>query len=150
MNTEKVQKWLGLYFLIGSAVIGAYTLVFAETFLLPISRGDSIDVFQIITPVFIAQVTIIFQWYGRGQTPDVSQNIIPSWVVIYPPILSIFVFCLGVIALIIGQNDGGKSWAPSPEQFKMNVTFCVTLLNASTIFVVARYFPQENKVQKES
>jgi hypothetical protein len=62
---------------------------------------------------------------------------IPSFVIRWPPILVTFGFILTVALMAIG---GKSSLSPDQEQFKKILTFFVSLLNATTVLVVARIF----------
>jgi hypothetical protein len=132
---------LGKYFLFITSTLGGYILLCAETPLLPISRSQSNCILEIIVPTLLAQVTLVFQWFGRGSrhSEDPEANI-PQWVIVGPPIAVIVLIALGILGLIIGNLGEGKAWAPSPAAFQAIVALSVSLLNASTIFVMAALF----------
>jgi hypothetical protein len=139
MTARDVRNWLGLYFLVITGILGAYLLLFRESPLLPLSRAEAVDSFEILVPVLLAQVTMIFRWFSGHQFNEASISI-PRWVVVAPPIMVSSILIVAVATLIFGNLGEGKRWAPSPDAFKGIVTFCVSILNASTVFIVSRYF----------
>jgi hypothetical protein len=142
MNSKDVRNWLGIYFLLITGVFGAYLLLFRESPLLPLSRAEAVDAFEILIPVLLAQLTMIFRWFS-GQERDLTAAIsIPRWVVVGPPIMVGSILILATITLVLGNLGDGKRWAPSPDGFKGIVTFCVSILNASTVFIVSKYFSE--------
>jgi hypothetical protein len=145
MKMEDARRWLGIYFLLFTAILGAYMLIFSETPLLPISKSEAQDAFQIVVPVFLGQVTIIFQWItaNLGNDKDATINV-PSWVIRMPPIIAVCIVGAACMALVLANlnTNGSTHWRMSPEIFKNAVTFAVSILNASTIFLVAKIFPQ--------
>jgi hypothetical protein len=48
MTRSEAQRWLALYFLLYTGFVGGYVLIFGESWLLPISKADANDSFQII------------------------------------------------------------------------------------------------------
>jgi hypothetical protein len=141
MRQSEVRNWLGKYFLIITAALGGYIILFAETPLLPISRSQGTCILEIIAPTLLAQVTLTFQWFGGASrhSGDMEANI-PKWVTIGPPIAVISLIACGILTLVIGNVGEGKSWAPSPAAFQAIITLCVSLLNGSTVFIMASLF----------
>jgi hypothetical protein len=141
MTAKDTRNWLGKYFLLTTSVLGGYVLLCGETPLLPIRRAEALDCFQIVVPVLVGQLTIIFRWFAVGdKIQDDAPVDMPDWVVKGPPLIVIALISAAAIALVAGNVGKGSSWAPSPESFKGMVTFAVSLLNATTIFILARYF----------
>lgn len=140
MKTIDVRNWLGVYFLLTTVSLGVYILLFGDTRLLPINKNDSADAFQIIIPVFVAQLTTVFSWFTN--VADVSKDAtvsIPTWIVKTPPLLVVGVIVVTIISMIASGNNGSISWVDA-SKFKTIVTFCVTILNATTVLVVAKVF----------
>ena len=142
MKLTDVRNWLGLYFLLTTVFLGAYILLFAETRLLPISKKDSLDGFQIIIPVFVAQLTTAFTWFGDGATSNDTEDVVglPPWVVKVPPLLVVSMIVLTIGAMIVSENRAGAEEWVDASTFKAMVTFCVTVLNATTVLIVIRVF----------
>lgn len=141
MKTKDVRNWLGIYFLLITGILGAYLLLFGETILLPIAKQEAMDVFQIVIPVFIGQLTIIFRWFAGFTKVDDDEVIdIPAWVVKGPPLLVIGILFVAVVSMVVGNLYSSEQWTTSPGQLKVIVTFCVSILNATTIFIVGGYF----------
>ena len=134
-DVDKIRNWLGIYFLGTTAVLGAYILLFQQTRLLPISASDASSAFKIIIPTLIAQLTVAFRWISSPPRDGGTQVNIPRWAVIGPPITVDAILVFSVLFLIV---DGGKS--DGGEIFKNVVTFCVSLLSASTVFIVSAVF----------
>ena len=141
MTYDTARRWIGLYFLIFCGFLGGYILIFSESFLLPISNSDAADAFKIVIPVLVGQITIVFQWLSTVGKSDRRQCPVPAWAIKTPPILSVLLVLICVIILIYGNLDGSTSIGVSPEGFKSILTFAVSILNASTVFLVARIFP---------
>jgi hypothetical protein len=143
MRAGEVRDWLGKYFLLTTVIIGGYILLFAGryTALLRIDRETGMDCFQIIIPTLIGQLTIIFRFFGTSDRVDDNQIVpIPSWVVKWPPMLLVGLLIVTVITMALGGTGEGQPWSPLQDQFKLIVTFYVSILNATTIFVVSRFF----------
>ncbi len=140
MKAKDVRNWLGIYFLLVTGVFGAYLLLFRESPLLPISKAEAVDSFEILIPVLLAQVTMIFRWFSSEERPEDSVLSLPRWVVTAPPIMVVVILLISLLTLIFGNLGNGRRWAPSPDAFKGIVTFCVSILNASTVFIVSMYF----------
>lgn len=143
MTNSTARRWLGLYFLISSAVLGVFLLLFSGSSLLPLTPADGTASFQILIPVLVGQLTIIFQWLSGSGTDDLdadAQCAIPGWAIRLPPILAMLVVVAAAGALA-AANQPESSLKTSPETFKAAVTFAVTIINATTVFLVGRLFP---------
>jgi hypothetical protein len=143
MTDVDIRNWPGKYFLGITLVIGGYILLFAETKALPgLSRDQAWKVFQIIVPVLVGQLTIIFRWFGNGQRAQPAEakvTGIPEWVVKGPPLLTSGFLVLMVALMVVGNNRENP-WGPAADSVSALVTFVVTVLNATTLFVVAGFF----------
>jgi hypothetical protein len=136
MSIGEVRNWLGAFFLGTTAALGAYIILFQGTRALPIPSKDATSAFQIIIPTFIAQLTIAFRWIANPPSgPEVDMTL-PRWAVMGPPI-AVGLILAATLVLLIG--DGGRS-LDGGSIFKNSVTFCVSLLSASTAFIVSRVF----------
>lgn len=144
MKISEIRNWLGLYFLIITGILGAYILLCSETPLLPISKAEATSSFEIIIPVLVAQITAIFKWYSVERKVEDVVVEIPTWVIKGPPIMVTIILLLSITNLVVGNLGEGKTWAISPDSFKGVITFCVTLLNATSIFIIMRFFKAEN------
>jgi hypothetical protein len=143
MTAGEIRDWLGKYFLLATVFVGGYILLFAGryTALLRIDAQTGTDCFQIIIPTLVGQLTIIFRFFGTARTiKDDTIVDIPSWVVKWPPLLLLGLLVITIVVMSLGNVDPGQPWSPMQDQFKMIVTFYVTVLNATTIFVVSRFF----------
>ena len=141
MKPSEIRNWLGMYFLFTTVLLGAYILIFAETTLLPINKKDSSAAFQIIIPVFVAQLTAVFTWFTHSPGgEDDSPTNIPPWMVKAPPLLVVAVIAITVIAMIVSERQSaGVGWIDA-STFKAVVTFCVTLMNATSVLIIVRFF----------
>jgi hypothetical protein len=139
MKPSEIRNWLGAYFLFTTVVLGAYILIFGQTLLLPMSKRDCVDAFQIIIPVLVAQVTAVFTWFTRNaKKDDDAPTNIPSWMVKGPPVLVIGIIMLTISAMVVSERDNG-GWVDA-STFKAIVTFAVTILNATSVLIVVRFF----------
>jgi hypothetical protein len=145
MRTSDIRNWLGLFFLITTGAFGTYVILFGETRLLPIERQAALDTFEIIVPALVGQLTLIFKWYSQDTLPEDDHLVnLPVWVVKGPPIMVASILSISIVWLILsshGEKPGG--WLDAAS-FKGIVTFAVTLMNATTFFVLFRYFETAN------
>lgn len=132
---DKTRRWLGIYFLGTTAILGIYIILFKQTRMLPIPADDASSAFQIIIPTLVAQITVAYKWIASPPHQGAVQPSIPQWAVVTPPVLVNIILVATIVFLIIdgGNSDGGGI-------FKNVVTFCVSILSASTIFVVSAVF----------
>ncbi|HUE78881.1 MAG TPA: hypothetical protein VMN38_04550 [Sphingomicrobium sp.] len=136
MPVSKIRDILGIFYLGTTGVLGAYIILFQETMLLPIAAKDATSAFQIIIPTFVAQLTLIFRWIADPPTNHDAATSFPSWAILGPPFLVLLI--LGAtIALLI--TDAGSQMAGG-QIFKNSVTFCVSLLGATSVIIIARVF----------
>jgi hypothetical protein len=143
MKAGEIRDWLGKYFLLTTVILGGYILLFAGryTVLLRIDWQTGVDCFQIIIPTLIGQLTIIFRFFATNQAiKDDTDVPIPSWVVKWPPLLLLALIIVTIVVMGVGNTGNGQPWSPLQSQFKLIVTFYVSVLNATTIFVVSRFF----------
>jgi len=140
MKANAVRNWLTAYFLTLTVILGAYVLLLSQTMLLPISKQEGTDAIEIIIPVLIGQLTIMFQWFAAPPPAKDTTVPIAPWLVKAPPILVTIILVLAIVMLVVGNLGEGSAWAPSPGVFKAVVTFSVTILNATTFLIIARYF----------
>jgi hypothetical protein len=141
MTSKDVRNWLGIYFLLVTGIFGAYLLLFRESPLLPISKAEATDAFEILVPLLLAQLTMIFRWFsGEESANETELSKVPRWVVVGPPIMVSGILIVSLATLIIGNVGNGHRWTPGPDAFKGIVTLCVSILNASSVFIVSKYF----------
>jgi hypothetical protein len=144
MSITSARRWLGWYFLIITAVSGAYILLLGETPYLPITREDASDTSLILLPVLLGQIAAICHFSLRPTQS--SRKVIPTWMVKGPPIIAFSILLITIVTAIIGNSGDGYNFAPSPQTFKIMVGFAVSVLNASTVFLIGKLFPSESKV----
>jgi len=134
-NADQIRNWLGIFFLGTTAVLGTYIILFQQTSLLPISSEDATSSFKIIIPTFIAQLTIVFKWIANPPKNSMAEIRMPKWAVMGPPIIVVGILIVTLAYIIVdqGRSNGG-------EIFKNVVTFCVSLLSATSIFIVTAVF----------
>jgi len=142
MRASEVRNWLGKYFLLMTGGLAAYLLLLSDTRLLPIGPKAGVDAFQIVIPVFIGQLTVMFRWYGAADSVQSDARVhLPDWVVKWPPLLVLALVLLAAALSLTGSvGSGTADVLVTPEKFKTILTACVALLNATTIFIVMKYF----------
>jgi hypothetical protein len=145
MKAIDVRNWLGIYFLSATLAIGGYILLFGGGPLLPFKREDTTAAFQIIVPVLIGQLSIIVRWFTTEKPPDPDSTVnIPGWLVKGPALGVLALLCLAIILKALStysiQHGGQEFVNLVGEDFKVLVTFCVSVLNATTIYVVGALF----------
>lgn len=145
MTLNDARKWLALYFLITTVSTAGIILLFGGGDLVPLEESDVTNSFEIVVPVLLGQVTVIFQWLARQDIAE-AENVscpLPPWAIRTPPLLAIGVMVLAVVMLFL-SNRPETTWIRfGPERFQATLTFVVALLNASTILLVSRLFPSE-------
>src|SRR5438046_2050049 len=119
MRSREVRNWLGIYFLLITGCLGGYILLFSETQLLPMPRSEATAAFQIIVPVLIGQLAIIFRWYASPYLPAGESTVsVPPWVVKGPPALVVFLMLAAIIQMAVGNFWGSRSWTLAPSAFR--------------------------------
>ncbi|MFL5354071.1 hypothetical protein [Archangium sp.] len=143
MKLAEAQKWLGLYFLMTTGITGAVILLFGGGTIVPMEEKDVSNSFQIIIPVLLGQLTVIFQWLARQEAvaSNDAECPVPAWAIRTPPVLGATIMCAAVVLLFV-SNRPGMTWIRfGPNRFQTTLTFVTGLLNASTILLVTRLFP---------
>ena len=151
MKAIDVRNWLGIYFLSATLAIGGYILLFGGGPLLPFKRDDTTAAFQIMVPVLIGQLSIIVRWFTTEIPPDPDATVsIPNWLVKGPALGALGLLCAAVLLKALSTNSmqhGGQEFVNLlGEDFKVLVTFCVSVLNATTIYVVGALFSTSKKI----
>lgn len=138
MSAKEIRGWLGVYVLVMTAVLGAYLLLAGGSRLLPYEDGEVTSAFQIVIPFLLTQIVVVYKFYTTEHTKNRSIPGMPPFLVKAPLLLVTAI--LVVTLTIIGAGGHEAEWTPTADQFKGLVTFAVALLNASSVFVFARYF----------
>ncbi len=138
MTASQVRNWLGLYVLFLTVFLGGYSFL-APDYMLPLESSDRTASFEIILPVLIAQISVVYRFFTDADAARRSSlKDVPTWVVKAPPILVSLLLAVELVLFAVAGIRRGKP--PSPETFKGLLTFCVALLNATTVLVITRYF----------
>lgn len=153
MTAAQMRDWLGKYFLLTTVILGGYIILFSgrNTPLLRVDSQTGMDCFQIIIPTLVAQLTVIFRFFAGVPKMDDSTIPIPPWVVKWPPLLCLALIVATIVVMAFG-NLGQNGQPSSPDQgiFKLVVTFYVTVLNATTVFIVMKLFETANQKAQQS
>jgi hypothetical protein len=144
MTVSTARNWLGIFFLGTTACLGAYILLFQQTKLLPIATKDATSSFQIIIPTLVAQLTLAFKWIADPPSNRDEELTLPMWAVAGPPAAVVLIMLCTIILIAV---DGGNS-LEGGALFKNAVTFCVTLLSATTIIIMARVFARPGRTDR--
>ena len=141
MKQRELRNWLGIYFLVVTIFFGGLVLFFPNSVILPIGADVCKEIFEIIMPVLIGQLSMIFSWFGGNARRNGEREIdLPAWVVKGPPLLVAGLLLTSLIEMSVANAVGSRQWTISPDQFKAIVIFCVTVLNATTGFIVVGSF----------
>jgi hypothetical protein len=143
MSLTSVRNWLGVFFLGTTAALGAYIIIFQETRALPIASRDATSAFQIIIPTLVAQLTLAFRWIANPPTNMDDSIELPKWAVVGPPAAVLLIMVVTVILIVV---DAGNS-LQGGTIFKNAVTFCVTLLGSTTVFLMTRVFSNTERAR---
>ncbi len=150
MTATEVRNWIGKYFLYVLGGIGGYIFIFAGSVLLPIQREEALAAAETIVPVFLGQLTIMYNWFFSQNAKDEVRDIrVPEWLIKGPPVMGLVLIILTLLAMILG-NSNEENWAPHPETFRRVVVFVVSLLNVTTIIVIGRYFGNSKQTTKQN
>jgi hypothetical protein len=139
MTASTVRNWLGLYVLILTFGVGLYFFV-VPSMLVPLELSDKVASAEILVPFLVGQVATVFRFFGADRRPKQWRLSIPTWVVKAPPALVTVILGIQFILMGIGGVTQREELIPHPEAFKASLTFCVALLNASTVYVITLYF----------
>jgi hypothetical protein len=146
MKAKHVRNILGPFFLIITAMVGVYVLLFKGGPLLPIESADAVSSLEIIVPVFVGQLAIIVQNYGKMSD---NKNIpVASWVIVMPPAIVILML-VSVIGYIVWSNNHSQPLDNVGETFRAVVTLAVSLLNATTIIVISKFLSNDRRQAEE-
>ncbi|WP_407156319.1 hypothetical protein [Bradyrhizobium sp. STM 3557] len=150
LRANEIRSWLGAYVLFLAAFLGGY-LIIAPDSVLPLENNDRTACFEIMLPFLLGQIAAVYRFYTdpRADERDVG-SALPTWAVKSPLIIVTI-----LIAIQLGQFAFAgitRGVPPAPETFKGLVTFCVALLNASTVLIIVRYFdtPQQKRGTRPS
>lgn len=69
MKARDVRNWIGKYVLILLGVLGGYCFL-APTYLLPLETSDRVAAFEIILPLLIAQLSVIYRFFTDDSEPQ--------------------------------------------------------------------------------
>jgi hypothetical protein len=138
MSASEVRAWLGTYVLVLTSLVGGY-LYMAPAWMLPLEDSDRTASIQIIVPFLLAQLTVVFRYYADAAHEVNPRRIaIPTFFVKGPPILLSTLLVVEFTLMAVGGVTGKN--VPDPGNFKGFLTFAVGLLNASSVFVITKYF----------
>lgn len=144
MKKSVLGKWLFIYYFCISSVFGFFLIVFGKTLL---KIDDPAGVFSILVPTLISQVAIIMKWFvDKANEKDTKADYvvrIPTFMVKVPLIVVTFILLLGTVLKVIGFHLDAD-WTPSDQQYKWMVTFCMSLLNATSIYLVSVFFNRKD------
>jgi hypothetical protein len=136
MSPSSIRTWIGLYLLVLTGAVAGVLLLAGN--LMPLEPGDITASFEIMIPFLLGQIAVTFRFYVNPH-PRPVRVAIPSWVVKGPPII-VSILLVGSFTLMIVGGLQQSRVVPSAEKFKALLTFCVALLNASTVYVITKYF----------
>jgi hypothetical protein len=139
MKAEQVRRWLGSYVTTFVAILAMYILLAGDTWLLPLEPSDKIAAFEIVIPFLLAQVTMVFSYYGTNSPPDVGSVNLPPFLVKGPLLLATACLVVTMIFMAIGGYSSAAG-TPSAQTFNGVLTFFVAFLSASSVFIIRRVF----------
>jgi hypothetical protein len=150
MKAQDIRRWLGSYILVLTAFLGSYLLLAGGTSLLPLSPDGVTSSFEIVIPFLLGQVVIVYRFFTGSHAHDSRIPPMEPFFVKAPPLLATAIIVGTLIIMAIGGANDNPPWMPSSAKFKAIITFVVTLLNASTAFVVSRYFEAKGQADKDA
>jgi hypothetical protein len=120
----------------------------APPFLVPLEKSERAACAEIVVPFLLGQVAAVYRYFA-DPSPGARKVKLPSYVVKTPPILVtiIVIYLIGMMSYAGVRQD--KDLIPDPEAVRATLTFVVALLNASTVFVISKYF-ESSTPPKES
>lgn len=141
MSPASIRNWIGIYLLVLTGSVAGILLLAGN--ILPLEESDVTASFEIVIPFLLGELAAVFRFYTHPH-PRASQISIPTWVVKGPPIIVTILLTIG-FGVELGGGLAQSRIAPSPERFKALLTFCVALLNATTMYVVTKYFEHDKR-----
>jgi hypothetical protein len=140
MKASAVRDWLGVYVLILTALVGGYLFI-APRALVPLEQADRVASIEIIVPFLLGQTAAVYRFFTHdGSTKRAETISIRPWLVKLPILLVSALLAIELLLMGAGSLLARADITPSPEAFKGVLTFCVALLNASTVFLITKYF----------
>lgn len=144
MSPASIRNWIGIYLLVLTGSLAGVLLLAGN--MMPLEESDITASFEIMIPFLLGELAVVFRFYVHPRS-RASQISIPAWVVKGPPIIVTVLLVVG-FGVELGGGLTQSRIAPSPERFKALLTFCVALLNVTTIYVMTKYFEQGKRDAK--
>jgi hypothetical protein len=141
MGASAIRNWLGPYMLGLTFLVAGYFFL-APADILALGDGDKHAAGEILVPFFVGQLTLIYQYYGDNPPRDAPTNI-PKWAVMGPLVLVTILFVAIVVLMAVGQQTNHKDLIPAPEPLKGVLTAIVTILNATSAYIITRVFKKK-------
>jgi hypothetical protein len=149
VKASAVRDWLGLYVLILTGVVGGYLFI-APRPLVPLEQADRVASIEIIVPFLLGQTAAVFRFFtNQGEARRDVMIAVPSWLVKVPILLVSMLLAVELCLMGAGSLLREPQITPTPDAFKGVLTFCVALLNASTMFLITKYFATETEEQRD-
>jgi hypothetical protein len=123
-----------------TAVFGFSLLFFGESFF---KIDDVAGVIEIMIPVFFSQVVSVVKWFSSNNNLNEEVNI-PRVIIFLPPIVVLILLILTFSLKVIGFNNNA-SYTPDDARIKEVVTFCMTMLSGTTIYLVTVYYGKSSE-----
>ena len=143
MHAKDIRRWLGLYVLILAGIAGAYFLL-APPILVPLEQSDRTASAEILLPFLLGQIAAVYRYFA-DPSPNARRVALPVWVIRAPPLIVLVLVTSTIGMLIVAGITHRVELTPSPESVRGALTFAVALLNASSVYVISKYFEAGSK-----
>jgi hypothetical protein len=126
------------YLLLASGSILGYTLLFSGTTLLPLTPDQTTLIYCLISPVFVAQLTIPLAW-SRFRSFVLTSGTIALWAIL-TPLIATGIFGIALLIFVaFNLPVGSIQLIGLTPQFLMFATaLSATLLNVATVQIAMR------------
>jgi len=142
MKKSEIANWL-LFFYLGTSVILGAALIILGPQNSWLGLSDNFAEFAIVIPVFLGQLAFLFRWFVSQATntgSDLEETVnISSKLIKMPALIVIGIFLLAILLRGLGINN---NWSIQIDetQFRNLITFGMSILNATTIYLAAIFY----------
>lgn len=143
INITDIASWLFGYYFASTILVAIVLLIFGPQSQ-ALSLSDPTGIWAIIIPVFLGQVTILYQWFikeaQRNEDSDVYIRF-KKWILYTPPVAVLVLLLLSFVlrAMAVSEN---YSIEFSENYLKIAITLLMSILNVTTIALNTAIFKE--------
>jgi hypothetical protein len=133
MTGKTVKVLLGLFFLGTAVALAAYINLWQGSWYLPITEQDATSAFQIIIPMLVGQVAVVWR-ASMAEKRTGQRHVVAAWLVVAPPLVVLVALAVTIARIVSDQGATMNSGAA----FNKMVTLCVTILTVTSVVILAK------------